>query len=107
MDMKTFIDIESGGFKPGEVIVMMARQTGKSTFIQQLVEEEAKKTIFSAVSSELVDGEKWYTVRTSSPIISKWIRSQDKTLQVETTANYPNYFDVHEKLYVMLELKFK
>jgi len=105
--MKTFIDIESGGFKPGEVIVMMARQTGKSTFIKQLIEEEAKKTIFATVSSELVDGEKWYTVRTSSPIISKWIRSQDKTLQVETTANYPSYFDVHEKLYVMLELKFK
>ncbi len=105
--MKTFIDIESSGFKPGEVIVMMARQTGKSTFIKQLIEEEAKKTIFSAVSSELVDGEKWYTVRTSSPVISKWIRSQDKNLQVETTANYPNYFDVNEKLYVMLELKYK
>lgn len=105
--MKAFVDIESGGFKPGEVIVMMARQTGKSTFIQQLVEEEAKKTIFSAVSSGLVDGEKWYTVRTSSPIISKWIRSQDRNLYVETTANYPNYFDVHEKLYVMLELKYK
>lgn len=105
--MKTFIDIESGGVKPGEVIVMMARQTGKSTLIQQLVEEEAKKTIFTAVSSEPVDGEMWYTVRTSSPIISKWIRSQDRNMYVETTANYPNYFDVHEKLYVMLELKFK
>lgn len=105
--MKTFIDIESGGFKPGEVIVMMARQTGKSTFMQQLVEEEAKKTIFATVSNSLVDGEKWYTVRTASPIISKWIRGQDRNMFFETTANYPNYFDVHEKLYVMLELKFK
>ena len=105
--MKAFVDIETGGFKPGEVMVMMARQTGKSTLIKQLLEEEAKKTIFATVSSELVDGEKWYTIRTSSPIISKWIRNQDRTMYVETTAHYPNYFDIHEKLYVMLELKFK
>jgi ABC-type multidrug transport system ATPase subunit len=107
MGMKTFIDIESGGFKPGEVMVMMGRQTGKSTLMQHLFEEEAKKTIFATVSSELVDDEQWYTVRTSSPIISRWIRSQNKNWYVEITANYPNYFDVNEKLYVMLELKFK
>lgn len=105
--MKTFVDIEAGGFKPGEVMVMMASQTGKSTFIKQLIEEEAKKTIFATVSSELVDDEQWYTVRTSSPIVSKWIRSQNKNWYVEITANYPNYFDVNEKLYVMLELKFR
>ncbi len=105
--MKTFIDIESGGFKPGEVIVMMARQTGKSTIMRHLLEEEAKKTIFATVSSELVDDIQWYTIRTSSPVISKWIRSQNKNWYVEITASYPNYFDVNEKLYVMLELKFK
>lgn len=106
--MKTFTEIyDSGGFKKGEMMIMMGRQTGKSILMQQLVAEEAKQTKFATVSSELVDEEQWYTIRTSSPIVSKWIRSQDKTLQVETTANYPNYFDVHESLYVMLELKYK
>lgn len=106
--MKTFVDIyESGGFKYGELIIMMGRRTGKSTLMQQLVAEEANQTKFAIVDSELVDGEKWYTIRTSSPIVSTWLRSQDHKLRVETTVNYPNYFDIHEKLYVMLELKFK
>jgi len=105
--MKTFVDIEAGGFKNGELMVMMGRKTGKSMLMQQLVAEEAMQTKFATVSSELVDGEQWYTIRTSSPIVSKWIRSQDRALRVETTVNYPSYFDVHEKLYIMLELKFK
>lgn len=105
--MKAFVDIEAGGFKNSELMVIMARQTGKSTFLKQLIEEEAKKTKFLKVCGAVVDGETWYTIRTSSPIICTWIRNQDKNLQKETTSNYPNYFDVHEKLYVMLELKFK
>jgi hypothetical protein len=84
----------------------MGRQTGKSWFYQQFL-IESMKTKFQKVSQQDVDGEMWYTVRTSSPIISKWIRSQDRTLRVETTVNYPNYFDVHEKVYIMLELKYK
>lgn len=99
--------MEAGGFKNGELMVIMGRQTGKSMLMQQLVAEEAMQTKFATVSTELVDGEKWYTIRTSSPIVSKWIRSQDRSLRVETTVNYPSYFDVHEKLYIMLELKFK
>lgn len=105
--MKTFIDIESGGFKPGEVMVMMGRQTGKSMIYSQMFDLVFSPDKFKKVSHSDVDGEMWYTVRTSDPEVSKWIRSQDKNLQVETTANYPNYFDVNEKLYVMLELKFK
>jgi energy-coupling factor transporter ATP-binding protein EcfA2 len=104
--MKTFIDIESGGFKPGEVIVMMARQTGKSTFTQ-MFNQVFPPEKFTRVSLADVDGEMWYTIRTSDPEVSKWIRSQDRKLKVETTANYPNYFDVHEKLYVMLVLRFQ
>ena len=105
--MKTFIDIESGGFKPGEVIVMMGRQTGKSMIYSQMFDQVFPPEKFKKVSHSDVDGEKWYTVRTSDLEVSKWIRSQDRELKVETTVNYPNYFDVHEKLYVMLELKFK
>lgn len=35
--VKTFIDIEAGGVKPGELMIMMGRQTGKSWFTQQML----------------------------------------------------------------------
>lgn len=103
--MKTFIDIEAGGFKNGELMVMMGRQTGKSTLYDTFRENLRIK--FQTVSQSEVDGEPWYTVRTADPIVSSWIRSQDHKLRVETTVSYPNYFDIHEKLYIMLELKYK
>lgn len=65
------------------------------------------KTKFQKVAQSEVDGEMWYTVRSSDLVVSSWLRSQERTLRVETTANYPNYFDIHEKLYVMMELKYK
>ena len=106
MGMKTFIDIESGGFKPGEVMVMMARQTGKSTFAQ-MFDQVFPPEKFKKVSHSDVDGEMWYTIRTSDTEVSTWIRSQNKNWYVEITTSYPNFFDVNEKLYLMLELKFK
>ena len=104
--MKTFYDIEAGGFKNGELMVMMGRRAGKSTLYDTYM-RESLKIKFQKVDQGEVDGEMWYTVRTHDPQVSEWIRSQERTLRVETTANYPNYFDIHEKLYVMLELKFK
>lgn len=94
------------GFKNGELMVMMGRPTGKSWFYQQFL-IESMKVKFQKVDQGEVDSEMWYTVRTSDPAVSTWLRSQDHKLRVETTVNYPNYFDIHEKLYVMLELKFK
>lgn len=100
------MDIEAGGFKHGELMVMMGRQTGKSTLYDTFMRESLKIKYQTVYQAE-VDGEMWYTVRTSNPTISSWLRSQERTLMVETTANYPNYFDVHEKLYIMMELKYK
>lgn len=105
--MKTFVDIESGGFKNGELMVMMGRRTGKSMLYSNMFNQVFPPSKFTKVSQSDVDGETWYTVRTSDPTVSSWIRSQDRKLKVETTVNYPNYFDVHEKIYIMLELKYK
>lgn len=102
--MKAWYDIESGGFKKGELVIMMGRQTGKSSYYEAIVGSKVK---FQTVYQAEVDGEMWYTVRTSDKEISNWLRRQERTLMVETTANYPNYFDVHEKIYIMLELKYK
>lgn len=104
--MKTFYDIESGGFKDSELMVMMGRRTGKSTVFETYM-RESMKVKFEKVSQQDVDGEMWYTVRTSNPTVSTWIRSQDRKLKVETTVNYPNYFDIHEKLYLLLVLRFQ
>jgi hypothetical protein len=56
----------------------------------------------------IVDGETWYTV-SCSHVASRWMRSQDRTLWHEHIQNkwdvIHNTFDVHEKLYTMLALK--
>ena len=105
LQQKLLIDIEAGGFKNGELMVMMGRRNGKSMYYEYM--RESMKVKYQTVYQTDVDGEMWYTVRTSDPTVSSWIRSQDRKLKVETTVNYPNYFDIHEKLYVMLELKYK
>ena len=55
-----------------------------------------------------VDGETWYTV-TCIKEVSAWIRNQPKELQYshidKAWTEYANKFDIHEKLYTILALK--
>ena len=102
--MKAWYDIESGGFKKGEMVVIASTPSGKSSYYEAMMGSKVK---FQTVYQAEVDGEMWYTIRTSNREVSKWIRSQENTMMVETTVNYPDYFDVHEKIYIMLELKYK
>jgi hypothetical protein len=55
-----------------------------------------------------VDGETWYTIGCYDDT-SKWLRSQNRELWHEHVehiwAGYHNTFDIHEKLYTMLALK--
>ena len=102
--MKTFIDIESGGFKPGEVMVMMARRTGKSSYFYPA----PKNFKFQKVDEAIVDGEVWYTVRTRrGSDASNWLREQDCTVETSTSWGFDSYFDVPEKIYMMLVLRFQ
>jgi hypothetical protein len=56
-----------------------------------------------------VDGSTWYTIGCSYET-SRWLRSQDRELWHENIeknwAGYHNIFDIHEKLYTMIALKF-
>jgi len=63
---------------------------------------------FKSGTPTLVDGERWYDVGVRDTEVSAWIRCNDKELWVETTIPYPSCgsFDMHEKLYMMLELRF-
>lgn len=102
--MKTFIDIESGGVKPGEMMIMMARQTGKSSFYYSY----SPKTQFQKVDEATVDGEVWYTVRTrSGSEVGNWLRGQDCVVESSTGWAFDSYFDVPEKIYMMLVLRFQ
>jgi len=67
------------------------------------------RTMFEIRDTAEVDGETWHTVQVN-PRVIPWIKSQDSGLWYDhKTAN--NYkvaytFDIHEKLYSMLALKF-
>ena len=55
-----------------------------------------------------VDGHTWYTVSCTREV-AKWIRSQDREIWHEhinsSLAAIHNIFDIHEKLYTLLALK--
>jgi hypothetical protein len=83
---------------------MAARQTGKSTFM-----DIANPPAIRILDSALVDGETWYTVQCKPSLVSSWIHEQDANLWYRHMDNtrYFNVFDMHEKLYTMLILKWK
>ena len=67
-------------------------------------------TKFQILSRALVDGSVWYTVD-CLPDVSAWIRQQPKELQHEHIDSnwvvYYNKYDIHEKLYTILALKWQ
>lgn len=62
---------------------------------------------YKIVDQAIVDDEQWYTVRVYKPWIMEWVRSQTKSKQWEHPHNgYDGIrFDMHEKLFTMLALK--
>jgi hypothetical protein len=108
--MKTFIDIEAGGFKPGEFGIMMGRRTGKST-LNQMFKVLAQPPI-KVLDTATVDGVQWYTISCLRDT-SIWIREnyedqENKTwfqnIDEKWHINF-NVFDVHEELYTLLVLR--
>lgn len=97
-----------GGIKNGEMFIMMGRRTGKSTLYKQML-VEAMKTKFEKVDESIVDGVQWYTITTLHMNVAAWLRTQPKDTCFEhSISRLPQrYFDIHEKLYTMMELKFQ
>jgi hypothetical protein len=95
------------GWRKGQINVLMAgRQVGKSTW-RDMVNAPAIRILDSAT----VDGETWYTVQCKPSTVSGWIQEQDDNMWHRHSG--PNFihsfnvFDMHEKLYTMLILKWK
>ena len=109
---KLLTDLQTGGFKPGEMMIISAgRQTGKSHYYQMLRElSNLMEQAFKKIDSATVDGEPWYTVK-CRPEVASWIRRQPNNGRWHETIDtnwymYADTFDICEQLYVELGLKF-
>jgi hypothetical protein len=97
------------GWRKGQINVLMAgRQTGKSTFM-----DIANPPAIRILDSATVDGETWYTVQCKHYLVAKWVLQQDpdmwhrhEHIDKQWDMHF-NVFDMHEKLYTMLILKWK
>lgn len=108
-DLLTTLD----GWKPGELMLVFAsRQSGKSTLAYHYWNEMMKQQEipYSNAGKAEVDGELWYTVKCNKEAGS-WIRSLPKEGNwFEHIDNqwyvYQHMFDLHERVYIQLGLKF-
>ena len=99
--------LQAGGFKKGELMLITAgRQTGKSMLNQMFGSMMKPVTKFEINAKAEVDGATWYTVSCTKDI-GEWLRTQSKELRYEALAHgwVLSQFDIHEKLYTMLALK--
>jgi hypothetical protein len=103
----------SAGFQAGEMsIISSGRRAGKSWYYELFQREQMQRVKYRVEAEDIVDGEQWYTVRVAEGLkdISAWLRSLDKNLAVEHKSpimRCDSMFDIHEKIYMMMELKFK
>ena len=83
------------------------RNIGKS-IINQMVQQLTQPSI-KELDQAIVDGETWHTVKLNIPT-AHWLREQDQTLWHEHSGYSlaaQNAFDVHEKLYTLMALKWQ
>lgn len=107
--LKSYQMTTTTGWRKGQINVLgAARQTGKSTYMD-IVNPPAIRILDQAT----VDGETWYTVQCKPSLVSGWVQEQDPALwhRHEDVDKrwyvHFNVFDMHEKLYTMLMLKWK
>jgi hypothetical protein len=91
------------GMNPGEFIIYSARHSGKSTYFM------ANSIVgFKKLTESQVDGTTWHTVGCSKEAAA-WVKEQPQEFWYEhIDENWYislNRFDVHEKLYLLLGLK--
>ena len=97
------------GWRKGQIAAIQAgRGMGKSTF-GDIINAPAIRILDQAE----VDGETWYVVQCKPSYVSSWLQEQDPSLwhrheHVDTKWYiHFNVFDMHEKLYTMMVLKWK
>lgn len=110
--LKTYMtfDIESaGGLAAGEMfIISSGRQAGKST-LNQIYGMLKEQPPFQIEDRAQVDGNTWYNIRCNKEV-AEWVRTHsEKGWWYEHIDNdwfvNVNRFDVHEKLFTLVQLK--
>jgi hypothetical protein len=101
--------INQGGFKHGEMMVISAgRQTGKST-LNQYMQAMQERIPYKELASAMVDDAKWFTVQCNKEVAA-WLRTHPEKMCYEHIDQnwmiHKNIFDIHEKIYTMLQLKY-
>lgn len=101
----------AGGFRPSELTLFTSgRSTGKSMLNAMYAEMVSRMSIpqpkFEILDKAQVDGDIWYTVACTREV-SSWVREQPKDLQYThaTQGWVSNKFDIHEKLYTVMALR--
>lgn len=101
--------LSQGGFKQGQMTLYSAgRQTGKSNFYQYM-QAMQELVPYKELASSMVDDAKWFTVQCNKEVAA-WLRSQPEKMCYEhidpNWMLHKNMFDMHEKIYTMLQLKY-
>ena len=78
-----------------------------ASFYPSTIKMKLEEKPFTRIDEGIVDGEQWICVSSKSTSeVSRWLREHDA---VESTTRWAQtaYFDMPEKLYMMLVLKFQ
>lgn len=60
---------------------------------------------WNVINNAKVDEETWYQITTRWPDVARWIRTQPGSLWYEHPSQRCHSFDIHEKIYTILLLK--
>ena len=68
----------------------------------------SKTTLFKKIDEAVVDGELWHTVYIlNNTDVSKWVRQQPGVVETSTNWALNAFFDMPDKIYMMLILRWQ
>ena len=97
----------TGGIRPGEMMIFSGGRGSGKSYYNSMLFEQTQSYVNSTHAT--VDNYIWYTVKCNKETAA-WVRTQDKNMWHEhfdpNWVPYKNMFDMHERIYTMLQLKF-
>ena len=66
-----------------------------------------KIKLFEKIDEAMVDGELWHVVSVRNSEVANWLREQKDIVETGTSWVAMSYFDMPDKIYMMLLLRFQ